>query len=103
MEALLLLFFTFIDRTYSLSLQNNAQNNVIKYEIDNKFKLANGPIYSRGWFKFSNFEKNSPMKPHQFIKNSAFSLQFKDNSNVDMKATDAVMIMQFLNKYIYLR
>lgn len=90
MIALLLFYLTFIDKSYTLSLKAIEKNNLLTYKIDNDFKLPEGPIYSRGWLKFSNFEKNCPIKPNEFFKNPAFAEQFKGNTVVDLKAEDNV-------------
>jgi len=78
-----------IDKCYTITLKVE-KNNIDIYRIDNDFKLQEGPIYSQGWLKFSFFEKNSSIKPNEFIKNTAFSEQFKVNSVVDLKAEDNV-------------
>lgn len=72
-------------------LRDKKNNNPVNYEIDNNFKLPNGPIFCLGWFKFTNFEKNSPIKPNEFVKNIEFSEQFKENKLVNLKAEDDVI------------
>lgn len=88
--TLLILILISIDKSYTLTLKSIEKNNIAIYKIENDFKLAEGPIYSRGWFRYSNFEKNSPIKPNEFIKNSAFQEQFKTNSVVDLQSEDSV-------------
>ncbi len=88
--ALSIIYLIFIHKSFNLSLKLIEKKDILTYKIDNQFKLSEGPIYSRGWVKFSNFEKNSPVKPNIFIKNSAFKDQFKGNTIINLKAEDDV-------------
>lgn len=90
MIVYLLLILTFINVSYSFSLKAADNNKLDSYKIDKDFKLPEGPIFARGWLKFSNFDKTIPFKPNDFIKNSAFSEQFKENAVINLRAEDNV-------------
>jgi len=92
MKFLKLLFLIVITIKEYYTITIKSEKKIISiYKIDNDFKLPEGLIKSQGWFRFSNFEKNSPVKPDRFIKNMAFSDQFKGESVVDLKAEDNVI------------
>lgn len=91
MRELLVIVIIAIQEYYSVTIKSADKNNISIYKIDSNFKLPKGPIKSQGWIRFSNFERDSPLKPNKFIQNMSFSEQFKLNSVIDLKAEDNVI------------
>jgi hypothetical protein len=60
------------------------------------FNLTEGPIYAKGWLKYTTFNKNESIKPKEFFKNQAFYEQMKNGVTLDLTKKDKVFII--LNK-----
>jgi hypothetical protein len=59
------------------------------YDVTSDFKLFEGPIYAKGWLKYTNYTPESGVKPNVFEKNKQFIGQFK-NDTIDVSKTDKV-------------
>ena len=61
-----------------------------KYQVDKNYTLSSGPIYAKGWLKYTNYEKTETNKPSDFFKNMAFYEQMKSGLTLDLAKSDNV-------------
>jgi hypothetical protein len=91
---MLFLFFLLNLILNSQSLEFNIRTNAKllphKYQILANFTLPKGPIYAKGWLKYTTFAKEEKNKPREFFKNMAFYEQMKNGVTLDLTATDEV-------------
>ena len=60
------------------------------YELDPNFKLSQGPIFAKGWLKFTNYTLGVSTKPKEFVKNLYFYDQFRNTTPLDTSKADKV-------------
>jgi hypothetical protein len=61
-----------------------------KYFILQNFTLPDGPIYAKGWLKYTTFEKENRERPKEFFKNMGFYQQMKSGVTLDLTQKDSV-------------
>ena len=54
------------------------------------FTLPDGPIYAKGWLKYTTFDNKEKSKPKDFFKNMAFYEQMKNGQTLDLAKADSV-------------
>lgn len=89
-ETLLISAIMLFHFTYSLRVSTQTQSADITYSIASNFTLGEGPIYAKGWLKYTNFPIQDRNKPKEFFKNMAFYEQFKNGKTVDLTKIDKV-------------
>jgi len=52
--------------------------------------MPEGPIFAKGWLKYTTFEINEKSRPNEFFKNFAFYEQFKSGEILDLNKKDIV-------------
>ena len=77
LKTILVICFTILHSMNSLKLQNKILQTKFQYEIQKNFTLPEGPVYAKGWLKYTSFSKEDMEKPKEFNKNKAFYIQMK--------------------------
>ncbi len=90
MKCTLLIIISLILNSQCVKLSTNPSKLNHKYEILANFTLPEGPIYAKGWMKYTTFEKENIQKPKEFFKNMAFYEQMKNGETLDLTQKDKV-------------
>lgn len=88
-ESFILSFFLLVLLTKSIKLENKVLINKYKYEVDKNFKLPEGPVFAKGWLKYTSFIKDDLNKPKEFNKNHSFFVQMK-GVTVNLEKSDDI-------------
>jgi hypothetical protein len=82
---------------YYISLMEIKSLRIVKqitpkteFSFDKNFNLPEGPIYAKGWFKYSKSGKDEQNSEIIFFKNPAFYEQFNNNTALDISLVDKV-------------
>lgn len=79
------------DASSDLAGQNETAPGYSQYEVIPDYTLPEGPIYAKGWLKYTSFDKDtSNNKPKEFLKNTAFYEQMKKGETLDLTKNDTV-------------
>jgi hypothetical protein len=79
-----MLLFILLYGSFAIKLKEDY-----KYEVDSGFKLPEGPIFAKGWLKYTTYIPDSGVKPKEFENNKQFMEQFK-NGPLDVTQADKV-------------
>lgn len=60
------------------------------YIFDMKFIMPAGPIFAKGWLKYTTYDVDETSKPREFFKNFAFYDQFKHSETLNLNSKDKV-------------
>lgn len=88
LESVLILMLIII--CYSYSFKISTTNQAFKYRVMSNFTMPEGPIYAKGWLKYTTFDKNEKSKPKDFFKNMAFYEQMKNGQILDLTKKDKI-------------
>lgn len=61
------------------------------YMFDIDFKMPPGPIFAKGWLKYTSYDVEESSKPREFFKNFAFYDQFKNSETLNLNSKDNVL------------
>jgi hypothetical protein len=88
LESVLILMLILI--CYSYSFKISTTNQAFRYRVMSNFTMPDGPIYAKGWLKYTTFDKKEKSKPKDFFKNMAFYEQMKNGLTLDLTKKDSV-------------
>ena len=88
LESVLILMLIII--CYSYSFKISTTNQAFKYRVMSNFTMPDGPIYAKGWLKYTTFDKKEKSKPKDFFKNMAFYEQMKNGQTLDLTKKDKI-------------
>jgi hypothetical protein len=88
-ECLLILYMFLMFVTNCVKLENKVFMTKYKYEIQKNFTLPQGPVFAKGWLKYTSFSIDDLNKPKEFNKNKAFYVQMK-GVTLDLSKADNV-------------
>jgi hypothetical protein len=90
METVLILTLILICYANSFKFSTNTQTSKFRYKFMKNFTLPDGPIYAKGWLKYTTFDNKEKSKPKDFFKNMAFYEQMKNGQTLDLSKADSV-------------
>jgi hypothetical protein len=89
-ETIIIVLLCFINFTQNTQLTKSHFSSKFTYQIQKNYTLPAGPIYAKGWLKYTTFEKIKESKPNDFNKNPAFLEQMKNAGELDLSKTDTI-------------
>ncbi len=80
------------------TISTNNHTKIDKYRPTQNFKLDSGPIFAKGWLKYTTFNKKDQNKPQEFYKNKDFYEQMSDGKAKDLSKKDKVGYINIPNE-----
>ena len=88
-KILIIRSFLLVLLTQCIKLESRVLINKYNYEVNKNFTLPEGPVFAKGWLKYTSFINDDSNKPKEFNKNKAFFVQMK-GVTLDLLKSDAV-------------
>ncbi len=85
--VIIFLFLAFLSNCWKI--ENMIFQTKYQYEIIKNFTLPDGPVFAKGWLKYTSFIKDDVEKPKEFNKNKAFYIQMK-GVTLNLSKSDSV-------------